>query len=163
MIGMELAVEGAPVVRACLQRKLLINCTHGTVIRLLPALTLTDQQAHEGCDILADVLKKLGKEGEADAARAELRYTVERTLRDASLVRVTLVTGFQNQIRVQFSAMGHPVVGDRKYHPAEAGERRIDRVALHAAHLEFQHPRTGKTISVDCDMPGDFRSLLKAL
>ncbi|MGD0899368.1 MAG: aspartate aminotransferase family protein [Thermoguttaceae bacterium] len=56
MIGMELAVEGAPVVRACLQRKLLINCTHGTVIRLLPALTLTDQQAHQGCDILAEAV-----------------------------------------------------------------------------------------------------------
>jgi predicted acetylornithine/succinylornithine family transaminase len=57
MIGMELAVEGAPVVRACLERRLLINCTHGTVIRLLPALTLTDAQAHEGCDILAEAVK----------------------------------------------------------------------------------------------------------
>src|SRR5581483_11042705 len=56
MIGMELTVEGAPVVQACLERRLLINCTHGTVIRLLPALTLTDEQLDEGCDILADVL-----------------------------------------------------------------------------------------------------------
>jgi acetylornithine/succinyldiaminopimelate/putrescine aminotransferase len=37
---------------------LLINCTHGTVIRLLPAMNLTEEQANEGCDILADVLKK---------------------------------------------------------------------------------------------------------
>jgi acetylornithine/N-succinyldiaminopimelate aminotransferase len=58
MIGMELAIEGAPVVKGCLERNLLINCTHGTVIRLLPALTLTDQQAHEGCDILIDVIKR---------------------------------------------------------------------------------------------------------
>ncbi|MGA2069582.1 MAG: acetylornithine/succinylornithine family transaminase [Thermoguttaceae bacterium] len=57
MIGIELAVEGAAVVRACLERKLLINCTHGTVIRLLPALTLTDVQAHQGCDILAEAVK----------------------------------------------------------------------------------------------------------
>jgi predicted acetylornithine/succinylornithine family transaminase len=57
MIGIELAVEGAPVVRACLERKLLINCTHGTVIRLLPALTLTDPQAQQGCDILAEAVK----------------------------------------------------------------------------------------------------------
>ena len=56
MIGIELAVEGAPIVKACLERKLLVNCTHGTVIRLLPALTLTDEQAQQGCDILADVL-----------------------------------------------------------------------------------------------------------
>ncbi|NLX98154.1 MAG: aspartate aminotransferase family protein [Rhodopirellula sp.] len=58
MIGVELAIEGAPAVGACLERNLLINCTHGNVIRLLPAMTLTEQQAHEGCDILAEVLQK---------------------------------------------------------------------------------------------------------
>lgn len=57
MIGVELAVEGAPIVRTCMERRLLINCTHGTVIRLLPAMTLTDEQAHEGCDILAEAIK----------------------------------------------------------------------------------------------------------
>ena len=69
------------------------------------------------------------------AARAELRYSVERLIANASLVRVELVTGLQNQIRAQFAAMGHPVIGDRKYHPAEASEHLIARVALHAAHL----------------------------
>ncbi|MEN6458461.1 MAG: aspartate aminotransferase family protein [Thermoguttaceae bacterium] len=58
MIGLELSIEGAETVKACLERKLLINCTHGTTIRLLPALNLTDQQAHDGCDIIAEVLKK---------------------------------------------------------------------------------------------------------
>ena len=37
MIGMELTVDGTPVVKACLERRLLINCTHSTVLRLLPA------------------------------------------------------------------------------------------------------------------------------
>ena len=41
MIGLELTIDGGPVVEACLQRRLLINCTHNTVIRLLPAMTLT--------------------------------------------------------------------------------------------------------------------------
>ena len=58
MIGMELSIEGAATVRECLERRLLVNCTHGTVIRLLPAMNLTEEQAHEGCDILAEVLKK---------------------------------------------------------------------------------------------------------
>ncbi|MCE5302228.1 MAG: aspartate aminotransferase family protein [Planctomycetaceae bacterium] len=58
MIGLELSIEGAPTVKTCLERRLLINCTHSTVIRLLPALNLTEQQASEGCDILADVLMK---------------------------------------------------------------------------------------------------------
>ena len=62
------------------------------------------------------MFQKLTTRGDPKAARAELRYSVERPLRGASLVRVTLVTGLQNQIRVQFSAIGHPVIGDRKYH-----------------------------------------------
>jgi acetylornithine/succinyldiaminopimelate/putrescine aminotransferase len=56
MIGVELVVDGAPLVKACMDRKLLINCTHGTVLRLLPAMTLSEQQLHEGCEILADAL-----------------------------------------------------------------------------------------------------------
>lgn len=57
MIGVELAIDGAPTVRACMERRLLVNCTHGTVIRLLPAMNLTEEQVHQGCDILAEVLK----------------------------------------------------------------------------------------------------------
>lgn len=57
MIGLELAVEGAEIVQQCLERGLLVNCTQNTVIRLLPAMTLTDEQLDEGCDILADVLR----------------------------------------------------------------------------------------------------------
>ncbi|HVC96294.1 MAG TPA: aspartate aminotransferase family protein [Pirellulales bacterium] len=56
MIGVELATEGAPIVKACMDRKLLINCTHGTVLRLLPALNLSESQAHEACDLMAEVL-----------------------------------------------------------------------------------------------------------
>ena len=57
MIGIELQVDGTPIVQQCLDRGLLINCTHQTVIRLLPAMTLTDEQLTEGCEILADVLR----------------------------------------------------------------------------------------------------------
>ena len=109
------------------------------------------------------MFQKLSTESDSAAARAELRYSVERPLLAASLVRVTLVTGLQNQIRVQFSAIGHPVIGDRKYHLPEASERRIARVALHAAYLQFLHPRSGKSVSVQCDLPPDFQSLLQAL
>lgn len=109
------------------------------------------------------MFQRLTTERDPEAARAELLYSVERALPAASLVRVTLVTGLQNQIRVQFAAIGHPVVGDRKYYPAEASERRIARVALHAARLEFAHPRSGERISVASELPPDFQSLLRAL
>ena len=57
MVGLELSVECAPVVQACMERGLLVNCTQGNVIRLLPAMNLTEQQLHAGCDILAEVVK----------------------------------------------------------------------------------------------------------
>ncbi len=56
MIGVQLATEGAPIVQKCLSRGLLINCTHGNVIRLLPAINIPDELIDEGCDILAEVL-----------------------------------------------------------------------------------------------------------
>ena len=80
----------------------------------------------------------------------------ERAFADATLVRVELVTGLQNQIRAQFSAIGHPLIGDRKYRPKEAEEQLIDRVALHAAYLEFVHPRTGERIVIECAPPAGF-------
>jgi 23S rRNA pseudouridine1911/1915/1917 synthase len=98
-----------------------------------------------------------------EAARAELRYSVDRAFADATLVRVELITGLQNQIRAQFSAMGHPLIGDRKYRPKEAEEQLIDRVALHAAYLEFVHPRSGETITIECTPPQDFQNLVRQL
>jgi len=58
MVGVQLSVDGTPVVQECMERQLLINCTQSTVIRLLPAMNVTEQQVHEGCDILAEVIKK---------------------------------------------------------------------------------------------------------
>ncbi|MFO0806273.1 MAG: aspartate aminotransferase family protein [Gemmataceae bacterium] len=59
MIGVELAVDGAPAVQACLEKGLLINCTHNTTIRLLPAINLADEQIDAGCDIIDSVLMGL--------------------------------------------------------------------------------------------------------
>jgi predicted acetylornithine/succinylornithine family transaminase len=61
MIGVELASDAAPVVAACLERRLLVNATHGNVIRLLPALNIADDQVDEGCAILAEVLREAAK------------------------------------------------------------------------------------------------------
>ena len=57
MIGIQLNVEGTGVVQQCMEKQLLVNCTQSTVIRLLPALNITEDQIHEGCDILAEVIK----------------------------------------------------------------------------------------------------------
>jgi predicted acetylornithine/succinylornithine family transaminase len=59
MIGVELAVDATLVVAECLKRGLLINATHGTVVRLLPALTITDELIDEGCALIGEVLRDL--------------------------------------------------------------------------------------------------------
>jgi acetylornithine/succinyldiaminopimelate/putrescine aminotransferase len=56
MVGVELGFDGTPVVQACLERKLLVNCTQGNVIRLLPAMNITPDEIEEGCDRLADAI-----------------------------------------------------------------------------------------------------------
>ena len=58
MIGMELKIEGARFVQECMEHGLLINCTHGKVIRLLPAVNTPDEVFNEGLDILEAALKK---------------------------------------------------------------------------------------------------------
>jgi len=62
MIGMELSVDATPLVQSCLDKGLLINCTQGNVIRLLPALTLTDEQLQAGCEILVTAIREYAEE-----------------------------------------------------------------------------------------------------
>jgi len=57
MVGIELQVDGTPIVAECMKRGLLINCTQQTVVRLLPAMILSDAELQEGCEILIDVLQ----------------------------------------------------------------------------------------------------------
>ncbi len=58
MIGLDLTFDATEVVSECMKRRLLINATHGHVVRLLPALTIDDDQIDEGCAILASVLRE---------------------------------------------------------------------------------------------------------
>ncbi len=76
--------------------------------------------------------------------RGKLAITHFKVLQRASettLLEVTLETGRKNQIRVQASKAGHPVLGDKKY---KASISYGKRVYLHAAHLGFVHPFTKK-------------------
>jgi acetylornithine/succinyldiaminopimelate/putrescine aminotransferase len=57
MVGVELSRPGADIVRECLRRGLVINCTHERVLRLYPALTVGQDVLDEGLDILAGVLR----------------------------------------------------------------------------------------------------------
>lgn len=62
MIGLELSIDATPLVPSCLEKGLLINCTQGNVIRLLPALTLTDDQLEAGCEIFVAAIREFAEE-----------------------------------------------------------------------------------------------------
>lgn len=100
-------------------------------------------------------------------------YRTRETLHGATLVEIDLVTGRTHQIRVHFAARHHPVIGDERYGGApwkriqDARRRAIftgfRRLALHAAHLAFDHPVTGAPLAVSAPLPEEFVALVAAL
>ncbi len=67
------------------------------------------------------------------------------------------VTGRTHQLRVHFTALGCPLVGDTLY---GEGDTRISRHALHAAYTSFPHPETGETKHVFSSLPDDMKALM---
>ncbi len=59
MIGIELSIDGAPVVERALDKKLLVNCTQGRVIRLLPAMNIGPDEIDDGCERLGDAIQEV--------------------------------------------------------------------------------------------------------
>lgn len=77
-------------------------------------------------------------------------YHVVCRKKGMSLLKVNIKTGRKNQIRVQLSAIGHPIVGDRKY---GATTSPIGRLGLHAASLTIVHPNTGEPVTFEAPIP----------
>jgi len=61
MLGVELGCEGKTIVQKCMERGLLINCTHDKILRLMPALNITKKEADQAIRILENVLKECGQ------------------------------------------------------------------------------------------------------
>ena len=87
-----------------------------------------------------------------------------------TLVEVKIETGRTHQIRVHLQSLGHPVVGDFLYGAPHVirelkGDRTLDldRNFLHAAHLQFTHPRTNEDISVEAPLAKELTDFLQSL
>ncbi len=92
---------------------------------------------------------------------AVTRYRVRERLAGATLLECRLETGRTHQIRVHLQHLGHPVLGDPVYGRTRVPE--MKRQALHAARLEFLHPRTGEHLAFAAPLPDDFAALLERL
>ena len=78
-----------------------------------------------------------------------------------SFVKVTLETGRTHQIRVHMSHIGHPVAGDMVYGPKN-GVVSLGGQCLHAGLIGFIHPRDGRYIELEADLPEYFKNFLKS-
>ncbi len=105
-------------------------------------------------------LKRYSVRRDESGERAVTHYRVARQFADAAYVRVTLETGRRNQIRVHFAEAGHPVLGDVRYASDEADHPMWPhkRLALHAAVLGFEHPRTHERLRFESPLPSEFES-----
>ncbi|GGE61795.1 RluA family pseudouridine synthase [Nesterenkonia cremea] len=83
----------------------------------------------------------------------------------ASLMEIQLETGRTHQIRVHFSAMGHPCAGDLTYgaDPRIASDLGLTRQWLHAVELGFTHPASGEWVSFRSEHPQDLAQALDIL
>ncbi len=96
-------------------------------------------------------------------------FTVMERFGDYTLLEIRLKTGRTHQIRVHLSAIGHPVAGDRVYGVGQGlslakatlkGCPTISRQMLHAAILGFIHPKTGKYLEFNAQLPDDMKDIL---
>ncbi|MDD3051730.1 MAG: RluA family pseudouridine synthase [Candidatus Cloacimonetes bacterium] len=93
-----------------------------------------------------------------DAQQAITHYKVRKTGNELTMLEIETETEIKNQIRAQFKALGHSIVGDKKY---GATFFPIKRLALHAFKLSFIHPITGREMTFESRIPLTFHKLLK--
>ena len=123
-----------------------------------------------------------------DARTAVTHYEIVRRLTNRfgkfTLIRVRIETGRTHQIRVHMASIGHPVVGDTLYggsgqltdqvasnaatskaarRKSEPERLKLGRNFLHAARLEFPHPKTGKLLQLEAPLPAELEAFLSSL
>ncbi len=89
-------------------------------------------------------------------------YEVLNSYKNGDVVRLKLETGRTHQIRVHLTYLGHPIFGDSLYCNYN-DDNYILRQALHANKLTFPHPRTGKLMKIEVDLPQDMKNLIELL
>lgn len=91
-------------------------------------------------------------------------YRLVKQFAEAALVSVEIPTGRTHQIRVHFSELGHPLLGDHDYGgPRSVAGIPVMRQMLHASELALNHPVGGAGLEFRAPLPGDFAALIQHL
>lgn len=126
------------------------------ITRAYRMLVLGDAPVREHCELPVLELRsgtskvapgnRHARDARTDFARLEPKHPQAGT----SLLEATLTTGRHHQIRVHAAALGHPIVGDRRYGRPDDGATGLH---LHAWRLRFAHPHTGAAVEVCTELP----------
>ena len=96
-----------------------------------------------------------------DGMRSISLVKVAERLAGCTLLEVTIKTGRTHQIRVHLASQGHPIAGDDKYGDFEWNKalqkQGLKRMFLHAWHLQFTHPATGKRVELTSNLPPELQ------
>jgi 23S rRNA pseudouridine1911/1915/1917 synthase len=113
--------------------------------------------------------KKMAVLSEGRGKHAVTHFKTEKTFEKTALVSCTLETGRTHQVRVHMAHIGHPLIGDATYSNRQKtykigpNQSVFARQALHARHLGFIHPITGKVMQFNSNLPADIQELLSEL
>lgn len=119
---------------------------------------LTTRHGYVDAPIRRDPDSFVKRQVAPDGKPSVTEYWLQMARTDQSLVKIRLHTGRTHQIRVHFSFLGHPLVGDEMYGaPAGGG---IDRQALHCYWMQFYSPFKQDWITVTAPVPADFNRAL---
>lgn len=132
-------------------KKEYIAVAHG---HIQPKLGTIDKPIYKEEDSLKRIIDERGQ-------RSITHYEVLESYKEGEKIKLSLETGRTHQIRVHLSGLGHPIFGDSLYGFEE--KEYIKRQALHAYKLEFPHPRDGRIVKIETDIPQDMQELIVKL
>ena len=161
------------------------TAAHGALVRAMAAREIDRRYLaivegvltagrHVELAIGRDPARRTRQRVRADGRPASTRVTVVARYRAHTAIAATLGTGRTHQVRVHMSAIGHPLVGDRRYgargrlpkHPSPTlvdAIRGFGRQALHARALGFRHPADERTVEFSSPVPSDMAALMEVL
>lgn len=108
------------------------------------------------------------KEGQGTARNAVTHYSTLARYKGFSLVKCELETGRTHQIRVHMAYKGHPLLGDAVYGGGKtafeaANQNLVSGQCLHAKELRLTHPKTGKLMHFECELPDEMKKIIEKL
>lgn len=95
---------------------------------------------------------------DSDGKQAITSYEVLKASKNYSILKIKILTGRKNQIRVAMQSINHPIIGDKKY---GSKKNPLRRICLHASILDIIHPITKQKMHFEAKIPHEFNIFQK--